>query len=89
MRWLLLLTVVEVGCALPYPWARISGTFLDVAYDRRMHYTNKVSRDFTCLQWISKIREYVHSEFDSVVDPVIIDGRLQIMRGCFSSEAYV
>ena len=53
----------------------ITGTFLDVAYDERMKYTNKVSSSLTCSEWADKVDSLRRLGVDTIIFQAVHDAR--------------
>lgn len=67
--------VAADASATAFPWKGISGSFLDVAYDNRLHYANAPARAFTCTQWSAKMREWAAGGLDLAVFQAVHDTR--------------
>ena len=57
------------------PFTPITGTFLDVAYDTRMTYTNNVSFGLSCSGWAEKMSSFKTFGVDTVIFQAVHDAR--------------
>lgn len=72
---LLLASAATAAAAPPAGLLPITGTFLDVAYDERMTYTNNVSASLTCDQWVDKVVSLHSLGVDTIIFQAVHDAR--------------
>ncbi len=72
---ILCLSMLAVCRAAPLGLLPITGTFLDVAYDERMTYTNNVSASLTCPQWVEKVAAFHSLGVDTIIFQAVHDAR--------------